>query len=125
MKPLTSTMSFLRSTMRNSPSASMMPMSPVLKKPSSVIDLAVSSGRCQYPLITCGPQVPHALKAAEVAAAEEDWGIEVIDLRTLVPFDDATVGASVRKTSRAVVLAECEVGRRWLADEDADDVDLT
>lgn len=59
-------------------------------------------------LITYGPQVPHALKAAEVAAAEEDWGIEVIDLRTLVPFDDATVEASVRKTSRAVVLAESQ-----------------
>ena len=59
-------------------------------------------------LITYGPQVPHALKAAEVAAAEEDWSVEVIDLRTLVPFDDATVEASVRKTGRAVVLAEAQ-----------------
>ena len=59
-------------------------------------------------LITYGPQVPHALKAAEVAAAEEDWSVEVIDLRSLVPFDDATVEASVRKTGRAVVLAEAQ-----------------
>lgn len=59
-------------------------------------------------LITYGPQVPNALKAAEVAAVEEDWDIEVIDLRTLVPFDDETVMASVRRTGRAVVLAEAQ-----------------
>lgn len=57
-------------------------------------------------LVTYGPQVATALKAAEVAAAEEDWDIEVIDLRTIVPFDDETVAASVRKTGRAVVLSE-------------------
>ncbi|SOC56733.1 alpha-ketoacid dehydrogenase subunit beta [Ornithinimicrobium cerasi] len=59
-------------------------------------------------LITYGPQVPNALKAAEVAAAEEDWSVEVIDLRSLVPFDDETVAASVRRTGRAVVLAEAQ-----------------
>lgn len=59
-------------------------------------------------LITYGPQLPGALKAAEVAAAEEDWDVEVVDLRTLVPFDDATVEASVRRTGRAVVLAEAQ-----------------
>ena len=59
-------------------------------------------------LITYGPQVAAALKAAEVAAAEEDWDVEVVDLRSLVPFDDATVEASVRRTGRAVVLAEAQ-----------------
>lgn len=59
-------------------------------------------------LITYGPQLPNALKAAEVAAAEEDWDVEVIDLRTLVPFDDETVAESVRRTGRAVVLAEAQ-----------------
>ncbi|OLT16633.1 2-oxoisovalerate dehydrogenase [Serinicoccus sp. CNJ-927] len=59
-------------------------------------------------LVTYGPQLATALKAAEVAAAEEDWDVEVIDLRTLVPFDDATVEASVRRTGRAVVLAEAQ-----------------
>ncbi|MGD8149489.1 alpha-ketoacid dehydrogenase subunit beta [Ornithinimicrobium sp. Y1694] len=59
-------------------------------------------------LISYGPQVPNALKASEVAAAEEDWSVEVIDLRSLVPFDDETVAASVRKTGRAVVLAEAQ-----------------
>ena len=59
-------------------------------------------------LITYGPQLSTALKAADVAAAEEDWDVEVIDLRTLVPFDDETVEQSVRRTGRAVVLAEAQ-----------------
>lgn len=59
-------------------------------------------------LVTYGPQLPTALKAAEVAAAEEDWDVEVVDLRTIVPFDDATVTASVRKTGRCVVLSEAQ-----------------
>lgn len=59
-------------------------------------------------LVTYGPQVPNALKAAEIAAVEEDWDIEVVDLRTLVPFDDETVMASVQRTGRAVVLAEAQ-----------------
>jgi 2-oxoisovalerate dehydrogenase E1 component beta subunit len=44
----------------------------------------------------------------EVAEALERDGVaaEVIDLRTLVPYDEATVLASVQKTSRAVVVHE-------------------
>ncbi|MBN9128249.1 alpha-ketoacid dehydrogenase subunit beta [Arthrobacter sp. TES] len=56
-------------------------------------------------LIAYGPSVPTALAAA-AAAAEEGRSLEVIDVRTIVPFDDETVCASVRKTGRAVVIAE-------------------
>ncbi|MFH8616525.1 alpha-ketoacid dehydrogenase subunit beta [Streptomyces sp. NPDC017979] len=56
-------------------------------------------------LITYGPSVPVCLEAAE-AAVEEGWDLEVVDLRTLVPFDDETVCASVRRTGRAVVVHE-------------------
>ncbi|HEY8374459.1 MAG TPA: alpha-ketoacid dehydrogenase subunit beta [Pseudonocardiaceae bacterium] len=56
-------------------------------------------------LVAYGPTVPVALEAAE-AAAEEGWDLEVIDLRTLVPFDDETVVASVRRTGRCLVLSE-------------------
>jgi pyruvate dehydrogenase E1 component beta subunit len=56
-------------------------------------------------LIAYGPSVPTALAAA-AAAAEEGRSLEVIDIRTIVPFDDETVTASVRKTGRAVVIAE-------------------
>jgi 2-oxoisovalerate dehydrogenase E1 component beta subunit len=56
-------------------------------------------------LIAYGPTVKTALETAELAE-EEGLSIEVVDLRSLSPFDDATVGASVRKTSRAAVLHE-------------------
>jgi pyruvate dehydrogenase E1 component beta subunit len=56
-------------------------------------------------LIAYGPSVPTALAAAE-AAALEGRSLEVIDVRTIVPFDDETVCESVRKTGRAVVIAE-------------------
>jgi pyruvate dehydrogenase E1 component beta subunit len=49
--------------------------------------------------------VPTALAAA-AAAAEEGRSLEVVDVRTIVPFDDATVTESVRKTGRAVVISE-------------------
>ena len=56
-------------------------------------------------LIAYGPAVPVALEAAEVAAAEGRQ-LTVVDLRSLVPFDDETVCAAVRRTGRAVVVAE-------------------
>ena len=56
-------------------------------------------------LIAYGGMVATALEAAE-AAAEEGWDVEVIDLRSLSPFDDETVTASVRRTGRAVVVHE-------------------
>ena len=56
-------------------------------------------------LIAYGPSVPVALEAAEVAAGE-GRSLQVVDLRSIVPFDDETVCAAVRSTGRAVVVAE-------------------
>jgi pyruvate dehydrogenase E1 component beta subunit len=56
-------------------------------------------------LVTYGPSLPVCLEAAEAAAAE-GWDLEVVDLRSLVPFDEETVCASVRRTGRAVVVHE-------------------
>ncbi len=56
-------------------------------------------------VITYGGTVATALESAE-AATEEGWDLEVIDLRSLSPFDDETVAASVRRTGRAVVVHE-------------------
>ena len=56
-------------------------------------------------LVAYGPTVPVALAAAE-AAVEEGWDLEVVDLRTIVPYDDETVCASVRRTGRCVVIGE-------------------
>jgi pyruvate dehydrogenase E1 component beta subunit len=56
-------------------------------------------------LISYGGLVTTALEAA-TTGAEEGWDIEVVDLRSLAPFDDETVAASVRRTGRAVVVHE-------------------
>ena len=56
-------------------------------------------------LIAYGPTVPLALEAADVAA-QEGRSLQVVDLRSLVPFDDQTVCDAVRSTGRAVVVAE-------------------
>jgi 2-oxoisovalerate dehydrogenase E1 component len=56
-------------------------------------------------VVTYGVGVVWALDAAETLAAE-GWSVEVVDLRTLLPWDVAAVAASVRKTSKALVLHE-------------------
>ncbi|MFJ3403758.1 alpha-ketoacid dehydrogenase subunit beta [Promicromonospora sp. NPDC090134] len=56
-------------------------------------------------LIAYGPSVPVALEAAE-AAARDGRSLQVVDLRSIVPFDDAGVCAAVESTGRAVVVAE-------------------
>ena len=52
-----------------------------------------------------GSTVPLAIQAAE-AAAESGIQADVIDLRTLLPLDIATVLSSIAKTGRAVIVAE-------------------
>jgi pyruvate dehydrogenase E1 component beta subunit len=56
-------------------------------------------------LIAYGPTVPVAIEAAEVAA-RGGRSLQVVDLRSIVPFDDAGVCAAVESTGRAVVIAE-------------------
>lgn len=56
-------------------------------------------------LIAYGALVPTALTVADVCA-EEGRSIEVIDLRSLSPIDDATILASVERTGRLVVAHE-------------------
>ena len=64
-------------------------------------------------LVSYGKTVHHCLQAAETLAAE-GVAAEVIDLRSLKPWDSATVLTSVEKTGRLVVVHEanrlCGVG---------------
>jgi 2-oxoisovalerate dehydrogenase E1 component beta subunit len=57
-------------------------------------------------LIAYGQSVPIALETAERARAEYGYELEVLDLRSLVPFDEAAVVASVGRTGRAIVVHE-------------------
>jgi 2-oxoisovalerate dehydrogenase E1 component len=57
-------------------------------------------------LVTYGAVVPRALHAAEKAQREHGIDVEIIDLRTLNPYDWEAIATSVRKTSRVIVAHE-------------------
>ncbi|KRD06660.1 2-oxoisovalerate dehydrogenase [Mycobacterium sp. Root265] len=57
-------------------------------------------------VLTYGGLVDTALSAAELAAEQHGWDLEVIDLRTLNPLDFDTVAESVRRTGHCVVMHE-------------------
>jgi 2-oxoisovalerate dehydrogenase E1 component len=89
----------------------------------------VRAGR-DLTIVTYGALVPRALRAAERAKAELGLEVELIDLRTLNPYDWEAVAESVRKTSRVIVAHEdmlswgygAEIAAR-IADELFDDLD--
>lgn len=56
-------------------------------------------------VVAIGRMVKPALSAADICA-EQGVSVEVIDPRTLVPFDETTLLASVAKTGRLVVVDE-------------------
>jgi 2-oxoisovalerate dehydrogenase E1 component len=71
-------------------------------------------GRAPYPgpdfathitLVTYGALVPRALQAAQ-KAQQQGIEVEIIDLRTLSPYDWEAIATSVRKTSRVIVAHE-------------------
>jgi 2-oxoisovalerate dehydrogenase E1 component len=81
-------------------------------------------------IITYGAVVPRALQAAERGRREHDIDVELIDLRTLNPYDWEAIAESVRKTSRVIVAHEdmqswgfgAEIAAR-IADELFEDLD--
>ncbi|MGA7859223.1 MAG: dehydrogenase E1 component subunit alpha/beta [Terracidiphilus sp.] len=81
-------------------------------------------------LVTYGAIVPRALQAAEKAKRDHGIEVEILDLRTLNPYDWETIATSVRKTSRVIVAHEdmlswgygAEIAAR-IADELFDDLD--
>jgi 2-oxoisovalerate dehydrogenase E1 component len=60
-------------------------------------------------IITWGTPVHFALQAAEKLRAEDGVDIEVLDLRTLIPYDRDAIAATVRKTGRALVVHEANI----------------
>ncbi len=57
-------------------------------------------------VVAYGMMVHEAANAIETITGETGASIELIDLRSLKPLDEATVLASVRKTGKALVVAE-------------------
>ena len=57
-------------------------------------------------ILALAAMVPKAVEAADRLAADEGIDAEVIDLRTLVPLDTATILASVNRTTRVFTVEE-------------------
>jgi len=57
-------------------------------------------------VITYGAMVHVAAEVARTLEREDGLSMEIVDLRTLLPIDEETILASVRKTSKAIVLHE-------------------
>jgi 2-oxoisovalerate dehydrogenase E1 component len=57
-------------------------------------------------LVTYGATVPRAMQAAQKAHREHGIETEVLDLRTLSPYDWEAIAESVRKTSRVILVHE-------------------
>ena len=79
--------------------------------PIGTADLKREGDHCT--IVTHGKMVPVAMQVAD-ALAKEGIRLDVVDLRTVRPMDVEAITASVRKTSRAVVLEEgwevCGIG---------------
>jgi 2-oxoisovalerate dehydrogenase E1 component len=57
-------------------------------------------------VITYGATVPRALQAAQKIEREQNVSVELIDLRTLNPYDWDAIATSVQKTNRVIVAHE-------------------
>jgi 2-oxoisovalerate dehydrogenase E1 component beta subunit len=57
-------------------------------------------------LVTYGMMVHHSLKAVEAIEAEDSVSVEVIDLRSVKPWDKERVLESVKKTGKVLVVYE-------------------
>ena len=57
-------------------------------------------------IVTYGATVPRSLQAAQRMEREKGVSVEVLDLRTLNPYDFEAIAASVTKTSRVLIVHE-------------------
>ena len=58
-------------------------------------------------VVTWGPALHDALKAADTLESESGVSVEVVDIRSLIPLDIDTILTSVKKTGRCVVASQC------------------
>jgi pyruvate/2-oxoglutarate/acetoin dehydrogenase E1 component len=84
--------------------------------PDHVVELGQASvvrSGSDVTLVALASTVPLALAAAEQVASSEGVSAEVIDLRSLIPLDMATVLESVGRTSRLIIVEENPYQGGW------------
>ena len=74
---------------------------------NSIGEARVVRGGKDVTIVTWGAMIHVALEAAEVAA-KRGIEVEIVDLRTILPFDAKTCIESVRRTGRLIVLQESQ-----------------
>ena len=86
---------------------------PHLREVLPAEDYAVPLGRARRAregghatIVTYGAMVHASLEAAAALEKDDGVGIEVLDLRTLLPLDDAAIAESVKKTGRLLIVHE-------------------
>jgi 2-oxoisovalerate dehydrogenase E1 component len=86
---------------------------PYTKAPFPAPDFVVPFGKGRYitrgsdlTIVTYGATVERSRQAAEQLAESDGAQVEIIDLRTIVPWDREIVAESVRNTSRVLVVHE-------------------
>ena len=57
-------------------------------------------------IVTYGAMVHTSLEAAAALESDDGVGVEVLDLRTLLPMDDEAIAESVKKTGRLLIVHE-------------------
>jgi len=85
------------------------------REPNAEYTIPFGKGKIKRPgnaatVVTWGATVYTALEVAD------EYDLEVIDLRTIVPMDDEMVFNSVKKTNRVIVLHEDSVTLGWGAE---------
>ncbi|MGH9282195.1 MAG: alpha-ketoacid dehydrogenase subunit alpha/beta, partial [Acidimicrobiales bacterium] len=83
------------------------------RDPFPPADYVLPFGRADYvrpgrdlTIITWGATVEKSRQAANRLAEEDGCSVEIVDLRTLVPWDQETVAESVRRTGKVLVVHE-------------------
>ncbi len=66
----------------------------------------IARGGRDLSIVTYSAMVWKALEAADVLAKQDGIEVEVLDLRTLLPMDDAAILATVRKTNKVMIVHE-------------------
>lgn len=65
-------------------------------------------------ILTIGPTLYRAIEAADILAEKHSMSVELIDARSMVPFDLDPVLASVAKTGRLVCASDANLRGSWM-----------